>query len=139
MGRNATREWGQTVNDILALLKEVGEVSPAEAAKLLGLDRMNVSTIMTRMRRDLKHKPKRIYIAHYVHDEDGQRRYPRPVYRLGSLPDAKKPKSDKKEIKRRYLQGLHKRMTGNSVFNLGMTRKQYMAAKHGKIEASGAC
>jgi len=128
------RDWGQTVEQIIAMLKECGEATPGEVAKHLGLDRMNVSTIMTRMRRPLVHTPKRIYIVRYVHDGEGQRRYPRPVYALGDWGDARKPKPDKKAIKKRYLKSLRMKMTTNSVFNLGMTRKRYMELKRGKIE-----
>lgn len=132
------REWGQTVDQIIAILRECGEASPAEIATLLGLDRMNVSTIMTRMRRPGKKVPKRIYIVRYVHDNEGQRRYPRPVYALGEWGDAKRPKSDKKAIKKRYRESVRIKMTTNSVFNLGMTRKRYMELKRGKIESAGA-
>jgi hypothetical protein len=133
------RDWGQTVDAILALLKECGPMSPAEIAMELGLDRMNVSTIMTRMRTPLKKKPKRITIIRYVYDNEGQRRYPRPVYALGAGIDVRRPKSNPKENKRRYLKGLRTKMTANSVFNLAMTRKQYMELKRGKIETAGAC
>jgi len=133
------REWGQTVDAILDLLKECGPMSPAEIAMELGLDRMNVSTIMTRMRKPLKNKPKRITIIRYVYDNEGQRRYPRPVYAIGAGVDVKRPKSNPKENKRRYLQGLRTKMTANSVFNLAMTRKQYMELKRGKIEEARAC
>ena len=133
------RDWGKTVAEIMETLRECGEASPVEIANHLGLDRMNVSTIMTRMRRPGKVMPKRIYIKHYVHDSEGQRRYPRPVYAIGTLPDAKKPKADIKANKQRYRRGLRLRMTANSVFNLGMTQKQYMELKRGKIESAGAC
>lgn len=130
------RDWGQTVKDILAKLDECGECAPAEMASLLGLDRMNVSTIMTRLRRAGKKTPKRIYIVRYVHDGEGARRYPRPVYAIGDLPDAKKPKADVKANKRRYRQGLRLRMTANSVFNLGMTQRQMREIRRGNIEAA---
>lgn len=133
------REWGQTVDAILDILKECGPMSPAEIAMELGLDRMNVSTIMTRMRTPLKNKPKRITIIRYVYDNEGQRRYPRPVYAIGDGVDVKRPKSNPKENKRRYLQGLRTKIKANSVFNLAMTRKQYMELKRGKIEEARAC
>ena len=133
------RDWGKTVNEIIATLRECGEASPVEIAKHLGLDRMNVSTIMTRMRREGKKLPKRIYIVRYVHDSEGQRRYPRPVYAIGNIQDAKKPKSDVKANKKRYREGVRMHMTTNSVFNLGLTRKKYMEMRRGKIESAGAC
>ena len=121
------RAWGATVTDIMAVLDELGEATSAEVAAELKLDRMNVATIMSRMRRPGPVAPKRIYVMRYIHDHLGNRRYPRPVYALGDLEDAKKPRSDKSEVRRRYRQNLRKRMTGNSVFNLGLTRREYEA------------
>lgn len=130
------REWGATVAQIMDTLHEFGEASSAEVAKHLKLDRMNVATIMSRMRKPGAKMPKRIYVVRYVHDHEGDRRYPRPVYAIGDWGDAAKPKADPKANKRRYTQGLRKRMTANSVFNLGLTRRQY--SKRGNIEATGS-
>lgn len=132
------RDWGKTVGEILSVLKECGEMSSIEVAQELGLDRMNVATIMARMRKPLSKKPKRIHVVRYVYDHEGARRYPRPVYAVGDLPDAKKPKSDVKANRKRYREGLRMHMTTNSVFNLGMTRRKFMELKRGKIESAGA-
>lgn len=123
------RAWGATVADILAVLNELGEATPVEIAESLGLDRMQISSIMTRLRKPGPVSPKRIYVVRYIHDHDGARRYPRPVYAIGDLEDAKRPKPDVKANKRRYTQGLRKRMTTNSVFNLGLTRREYTAMR----------
>jgi len=62
--------------------------------------------------------PKRLYIKSYVYDQEGERFYPRAVYDLGDKPDAKKPKSDKLKVKRRYIARRKMRYATNSVFNL---------------------
>jgi len=119
------RDWGSVTINILKAFEEHGEMTRKEVCEAIGLDRMYVSAILTRLNKAGKTLPKRIHVVRYVYDEEGARRYPRAVYALGDQPDAKKPKSNPAENKRRYLQNLRKRMTGNSVFNLGLTRRQY--------------
>lgn len=123
------RDWGSVTIKILKAFEENGEMTRKEVCEYIGLDRMYVSAILTRMNRPGKTLPKRIHVVRYVYDEEGARRYPRAVYALGDQPDAKKPKSNPAENKRRYLQNLRMRMTGNSVFNLGLTRRQYLAMR----------
>jgi predicted ArsR family transcriptional regulator len=119
------RDWGSTVTKILAALKECGEMTPDEICQHIDIQRDHVSTILTRLRRPGKQVPQRVYVVRYVSDAEGMRRYPRPVYALGRGINAKRPKSDKKEIKRRYNAKVRKLMTTNSVFNLALTRRQY--------------
>lgn len=118
------KEWGTTVAAITRLLKEEGGLTRAEVCDRLGLDRRYVSAVITRMNKPGAVTPKRIYITHYVHDNAGERRYPRAVYDLGDKPDAKKPKSDLKAIRQRYRERQRGLLKGNSVFNLGLTRRQ---------------
>jgi hypothetical protein len=119
------RDWGSVTTKILRMFAEHGEMTRKEVCDAIGLDRMYISSILTRLNKAGKTLPKRIHVVRYVYDEEGARRYPRAVYALGDLPDAKKPKSDPKENQKRYREGLRRRMTGNSVFNLGLTRRQY--------------
>ena len=119
------RPFGSSVKKILDALEMCGEMTVEEICQHIEIDRDHVSTILTRMRKPLKSMGQRVYIVRYVHDAEGLRRYPRPIYAIGNKPNAKKPKSDKKEIKRRYNAKLRKLMTTNSVFNLGLTRRQY--------------
>lgn len=119
------KDWGSVTAKILDMLAEHGEMTRKEVCDAIGMDRMYISSILTRLNKVGKTLPKRIHVVRYVYDEEGARRYPRAVYALGDLPDAKRPKSNPAENKRRYLQNLRKRMTGNSVFNLGLTRRQY--------------
>lgn len=121
--------YGETSTKILKIVEEYGPVTRHEICAYLGIDRAHVSAIITRMAKDTPKAGKRLYIESYVYDSEGQKRYPRAVYAAGSKPDAKRPKPDKKETRRRYLANVRKRMTCNSVFNLGLTRRQYEAKR----------
>lgn len=123
------RGYGDTVSDITRLLHEVGPMTRAEMCQQLGMDRMTLSAVVTRMNRPGKTYPKRVYVTGYVFDHDGKRRYPRAVYALGDAPDAKRPRSNVKENKRRYREAEKLRMTMNSVFHLGRTRRQYQSIR----------
>lgn len=121
------RGWGSTVDLILGVLNEIGPMTRVEMGSHLEMDRQNLSAVVTRMNRPGKTYPKRIYIMGYVFDNGSDRRYPRAVYALGDKPDVRRPKSDVKANKRRYRAALKSRMTMNSVFNLGLTRREYEA------------
>lgn len=123
--KNVTKGWGSTVQLILNALDECGELTAREMCDHIEVDRDNLSTILCRMSKELPKVPKRIYVVRYVSDAEGLRKYPRPVYALGNLPDAKKPKSNLKEIRRAYRQRVRMKMTANSVFNLARTRQEY--------------
>lgn len=123
------RGWGSTTDRILHLLAEYDELTRAEICEHLSMDRQYVSAIVSRLNRKTPTLPKRIYIVRYVHDAIGSRRYPRAVYALGDKPDARKPKSDVRAIKRRYEANLKRRLSGSSVFNLAMSRQQIHAMR----------
>lgn len=119
------RNRGDTVADVLALLAEIGPMTRSEMSQHLGIDRRNLSSVVTRMAKDSPRKPQRIYIERYVYDMEGQRSYPRAVYALGNKPNAKRPKSDPREAKRRYNAKIKARHTTNFVFNLALPRRVY--------------
>lgn len=123
------KEWGSTVARIVRLLNEEGAMSRAEICQRLGLDRTEVSAIVTRMAKPSATMPKRVYVKAYVYDCEGARRYPRAVYELGDKPDAKRPKADPKGAKERYRKRQKMLLTANSVFNLGLTRRQLKAQR----------
>lgn len=100
-------------------------MTPDEICRHIGIQRDHVSTILTRLRKPGKEVPQRVYVVRYVDDAEGMRRYPRPVYALGNRINVKRPKPDKKEIRRRYNAKVRKLMTTNSVFNLALTRREY--------------
>lgn len=126
-----TRPWGETTRRILALLNEIGPMTRSEVCQHLGLDRNEGAAIMSRLAQPTKRPvgPKRIYVAAWTYDTESQRRYPRAVYDVGCKPDAKKPKSDLKENKRRYLNA--RKLRVSSVFQLGLTRNQRRELGHG--------
>jgi hypothetical protein len=121
-------KYGEVVQRITALLQEFGPMTRTDMCVELNLDRMNVSAVVTRMSKATETTPKRVYISHYIHSVEGARDYPRAVYALGDKPDAKKPKRDHAKTlatKRRYNAKIRKLNTMNSVFNLGLTRKEF--------------
>lgn len=121
--------YGETSTKILEIVTEYGPMTRHEVCAHLGIDRAHVSAIITRMTKDTPVAGKRLYVESYVYDSEGQKRYPRAVYAVGNKPDAKRPKPDTKETRRRYLANVRKKMTCNSVFNLGLTRRQYEAKR----------
>lgn len=84
--------WGVTTLRLLDALEQHGPMTASEIAALLGRDRDDVSSVLSRLRRPRKQLPKRVYVIDWRDDEEGQRRYYRPVYALGSKP-CKKPES----------------------------------------------
>ena len=99
---------------------------------------MYVSAVISRMTKPTKTMPKRLYICGWIEDAEGERRYPRAVYDLGDRPDAKrKPLETLAEKRRRWNRYRQARATMNSVFNLGLTRRQFEAIRRGKIGKHG--
>lgn len=116
----STLNRGCRVIDTLATLAQLGEITAMELAEHLDIGRKDAHAVLRRMNQRTKAGLKRIHIVRYIHDHEGARMYPRAVYALGDLPDAPRPKSSVKAIKRRYYQRLKSRTLTNSVFNLGM-------------------
>ena len=119
------RAYGETTQKIIQILKENGPMTLAEITKELGYARDYVSAVVYRMSKKLAKTPKRLYIKGYTYDMEGQRRYPRAIFDLGDKEDARKPKSDIKENKRRYRAKQHKINKMNFVFNLAKPRREY--------------
>lgn len=103
----------------LELLAELGPMTQAELAELLGLDRFGAAALMNVLRRPLKTIPKRVHIIKWVTDHPGQRSYPRAVYALGEGVDVPRPKRNYKKVKQRYEQNKRTRLRMSSVFRLG--------------------
>lgn len=122
------RVYGKTTDQILSLLSEQ-EMTLAEICEQTGQSKQNISALLRRLNVVTPRMPKRIYIVRWVHDAIGARRYPRAVYALGDKPDARKPKSDIKAIRKRYEERLRKKWSGASVFNLGINRDQVRAMR----------
>lgn len=114
--------WGELSSRILKVLED-GPMTRAEICQALITDKESVSSILSRLRRDIDKVGKRIYVKSYVWDMEGARHYPRAMYELGNKPDAPKPKPDLKKVKSRYYAKLRMKRTANSVFNLGLPRE----------------
>lgn len=121
--------WGSTVKRIEQLLAERGPMTRVELEDALNLDHRRIASIVSRMVKPTKTMPKRIYIKSWVYDHEGQRYYPRALYALGDKKNTPKPKPNPAEVRRRYDQKVKMMMTSNSIFNMGLTRKQYLAKR----------
>lgn len=113
---------GDVVQTVLRLLDENGPMTAASMVTEAGVEKDILAATITRMRKPtLRPKaPKRIYVLDWVYDEEGQRKYPRPLFALGDKPDKKKPKRDRHAVAKAYRERQKKRFLGNSVFNLGV-------------------
>jgi len=105
------------------LLEEQGQMTRAEICQAIGIPKISLSPVLTRMCRKTPKLDKRIYIAGWSEEHEGARRYPRAIYALGNERDQKKPARDRGAVRRRYEAGLRNRMTMNSVFNIGKPRR----------------
>jgi hypothetical protein len=120
------RKYGYLVKQIEKVLSELGAMTGAELCQELGVEKAELSAVVSRMTKASKTLPKRLYIVGYTFEhETHERRYPRAIYALGDLPDKPKPKPNRLDNVRRYSTNKRKRLTGNSVFNLGLPRRIY--------------
>jgi hypothetical protein len=121
---------------VLRVLAEHGELTRAEMCMHLGLSRFLLSSVVTRLYLAHKMVPKRIYIKRWVHEDDTTTRwYPKSVYAIGDLPDAKKPKPrPMKENSRKWRE--KERYRVNSVFMFAQPRKVRHAMRRGESLAT---
>ena len=120
------RKYGTLVQQIEKALFDLGPMTGAELCQELGVEKTELSAVVSRMAKPSKTLPKRLYIVGYTFEhETHNRRYPRAIYALGDMENKPKPKSSRKETVRRYNANKRKRLTGNSVFNLGLPRRIY--------------
>lgn len=121
------REYGALIASITRVMEKGGEMTRADICAELGLSHDRVSAVISRMHRDTPVTGKQVYICRYVFDAEGKRRYPRAVYALGNLPDAKKPASQRKENRRRYEENRKARVATVRLDSAGWTRRQIIA------------
>ena len=122
-----TVERGAIVKQIMQMLDEDGPMTRAEICKRLGRPKDEIAAVVSRLNKRSPVAGRRIYVKEYVYDMEGERNYPRALYAIGDKPNVKRPKSDKKEIKRRYWARSQLKLKANSVFNLGLSRAQLRA------------
>lgn len=119
-------KWGEVAEKILEMLED-GPMTRSEICLNLGRDKESIASIVSRLALDTAKAGKRIYVKSYVWDMEGERRYPRALYALGKKADAPKPAPNVKATKARYWAKRKARLTCNSVFHLGLTRKMLEA------------
>ena len=77
---------------ILRVLAELGTASRAEIADWAGVSSHDIQSALSKMVRPGKRTPKQVYICGWVNTDDaGVRCCPYGIYKLGDLPDARKP------------------------------------------------
>ena len=108
-----------TTERILETIEEIGPMTAAEVAQHLGKDSRSIVKLMNDLCQAKPERAQKLYISGFVHDMEGQRKYPRAVYSLGALQSKKKPKRDEAAVKRQYRARMKGRSI-NSVFALGM-------------------
>lgn len=124
--------WGEVATRIEFLIRQYGPMTRAELCAHMNRPKDSVASVISRMSRAQKETPKRLYVCAYVFDQEGERRYPRAVYALGDKPDKPRPnfrsKAHVAENRARWWAKKRKHLTMNSVFNLGLTKRQLQAA-----------
>ena len=81
-----------------------------------------IAATLTHLKKRNPRMGKQIHISSYAYDDEVRRYYPRAVYALGDKPDAKKPESNPKLSKQKYLAKVYGKYRLNNVFNLGLSR-----------------
>lgn len=117
-------------NQILAALRTCGPMTRAEIERECKLPPKHASAFMVKLMEPNLHRckrPKLVYISDWVYvDAASGRRYLRPVYALGDLPDKGKPRNKietKKEANARYWQRRKMKLgAGASVFHFAMSQ-----------------
>lgn len=122
---------GQISKMILDALKAYGPMTQAEICVAIGMSKVRISNIVSRLHYNAPKAGKQIHIIKYVYDAEGMRRYPRAVYAHGFGLDAIKPRAQPKENKRRYEEKRRRMFSMNSVFNMAKTRDQVRAELKG--------
>ncbi len=118
-------KYGGTVEKIVQLITDLGPMSTCELCEELGVNRMYVSAVLSRMRRPTKTLPKRLYVIRYLYQMESAKNYPRAVFALGDKRDAPKPVFDRRASRKASDQRRRALNTMNSVFNLATPRREY--------------
>lgn len=115
---------GYIVRASLELLKDIGPMTAADIALHLGVSRYLVHAAMSRMRDPDVRGGKRVYVQRWTYTADKGRTYPRPVYAIGTRPDAPKPERDTLAVRRKSAARVLNLRRNSSIFRLGMTRNE---------------
>ncbi len=117
-----TTNKGVLVTKAWEALHEFGKITAQEFADYADIGRYDAHAVLNRMSKRTKDGVKRIYVADWTYGHDDARRYPRPVFMIGDLPDKPKPKPNVRENRRRSEAKRNKTLRMSSVFNMALTR-----------------
>jgi hypothetical protein len=117
-----TTNTGPNVIKALEAFEEFKRLTAQEFSDIAEITRYDAHAVLSRMNKRTKAGDKRIHIADWTYSHDDARRYPRPVFMLGDLPDKPKPKPNLRENRRRSETNRNAQFRMNSVFNMGLTR-----------------
>ena len=106
------------IEAVLATLRDIGPMTRVDLEMTLGLTKQQISRLMLCITTESPWLPQRAHIQRYVYDQEGQKRYPRPVYAIGPGENVVRPKRDRKAAQKRSRDKLKRLSATNSVFNL---------------------
>lgn len=114
--------WGRVTVLVEKAMRDGTPWTAQELAEHTGISRDTISKSLTRMR-----DRREVHIAYWSNEHSVQRKYPRPVYRIGNKADAKKPKPDTSANKTKAWRD-SKKIRVSSVFDLGIKVSDRLAA-----------
>ena len=103
-------------------------MTQAELLEILGGTKGTVYKVTTNLTKPSKAHSKRLYVKDYIFDQEGQKRYPRPVFAIGNKPCVVKPAKDNPATQKRYREKRKGHLLFNSMFNLGLRPKTVLWA-----------
>jgi len=111
------------VEAILKALAEHGPMTRRAICRVIGRERNEVASVVSRLNKTLPTAHKRVYVCDWVHDEEGSNRYPRAVYALGDKPDKRKPEPETHaSVSKRWRDS--QKLKVISIFELGISPKK---------------
>lgn len=129
MSKSGKLPWGVMILRVLDLIEQNDRpISALQIAQMMGSTREKVSSAISKLHKATDMTPKRIYVAKWIDDVDGSRKYTRAAYLAGDKPDVKKPKSkfDFNAWQRKRYAERKALSTGSSVFNVGAKQADWM-------------
>lgn len=114
MSRGAHNGTGSRILEMLSR----GQATCADIYLALDISASHCSGNLRWLLKATKTIPKRIYVARWVYEQEGQRSYPRAVYAIGDKPDVQRPNPQGERMKcvrAKIRQGV----IAGSIFALG--------------------
>ena len=84
--------YSAVTDAVIEALVRYGSLTLQELVDYTGTNAESLRSILARMSKPGARTPKRIYVLQYLDFAEGERVYPRPLWALGALENAKKPK-----------------------------------------------